>query len=171
MTNLYTQYRADDITDEAKWDRSIVQTKAGYVICDSHNKRVYFTDTEGHVVRVSTDWEEPVCAAVTSWGHVLIADYCGHEIIEVFSEVGAYLGRLQDNGRQMIYPHYIHIDEEEGLLYVACGLVGARKLCKYKLTAGEVPLLPITCFVTKMTMTPITWLTCIIIIIIIIIIK
>ena len=58
--------------------------------------RVYFTDRGGRVVHVATDCERPRCPAVTSWGHVLIADYGGHEI-KVFSEVGDYLGRLQDN--------------------------------------------------------------------------
>ena len=90
------------------------------MICDCSNKKVYFTDRGGHVVHVSTDWVWPQCAGVTSWGHVLIADCWGHEI-KVFSEVGDYLGRLQDNSRQIEYPAYIHTDEAEGLLYVACG--------------------------------------------------
>ena len=37
--------------------------------------RVYFTDRGGRVVHVATDCEGPRCPAVTSWGHVLIADY------------------------------------------------------------------------------------------------
>ena len=48
------------------------------------------------------------------------ADYHGHEI-KVFSEVGDYLNRLQDNSRQIKCPDYIHNDEAEGLLYVGCG--------------------------------------------------
>ena len=59
-------------------------------------------------MHVSTDCEGPRCAVVTSWGHVLIADRDGHEI-KVFSEVGDYLGRLQDNSRQIematVHPH------------------------------------------------------------------
>ena len=147
--------QVDDIPDEGKWLQSIVQTKAGYVICDWDNKKVYFTDREGHVVHVSADCEWPYCAVVTSWGHVLIADYddlWGHEI-KVFSEVGDYLGRLQDNSRQIEYPLYIHIDEAEGLLYVDCGSVGADEIRTYRFTAGDLPLLPITRSVTKMTMT------------------
>ena len=142
----------DDIPDARIWLRSIVPTKAGYVICDSHNKKVYFTDRGGHTVHVSTDCEQPGRAVVTSWGHVLIADYDGHEI-KVFSEVGDYLGRLQDNSSQIRYPKYIHIDEAEGLLYVGGGPVGANELRKYRFTAGDLPPLPITRSVTKMTMT------------------
>ena len=77
------------------------------------------------MVHVSTDCEGPWCPVVTSWGHVLIADHLGHEI-KVFSEVGDYLGRLQDNSREIEYPTHIHIDEAEGLLYVVCGPLGAR---------------------------------------------
>ena len=89
-----------DIPDGRMWLTSIVQTKAGHMICDWHNNKVYFIDKGGRVVHVSTRCEEPKCAAVISWGHVLIADYWGHEI-KVFSEVGDYLGRLRDNGRQI----------------------------------------------------------------------
>ena len=119
--------RADDIPDGEIWLESIVQTKAGYVICDSCNNKVYFTDRGGHTVHVSTDCELPRCAAVTSWGHVLIADYWGHEI-KVFSEVGDYLGRLQDNSRQIKCPEYVHIDEAEGLLYAGGGPRDALEL-------------------------------------------
>ena len=67
-------------------------------------------------------------AVVTSWGHVLILD-CGCHEIKVFSEVGDYLGRLQDNSKQIEYPTYMHIDEAEGLLDVACGpLVDVQEL-------------------------------------------
>ena len=37
-------------------------------------------------MHVSADCKGPGCAEVTSWGHVLIADYWGDEI-KVFSEV------------------------------------------------------------------------------------
>ena len=141
-----------DISDGRIGLESTVQTKVGYVICDWDNKKVYFTDREGHVKRVSDDWERPRCAVVTSWGHVLIADYRGHEI-KVFSEVGDSLGILQDNSSQMKYPQYIHTDEAEGLLYVACGPEDARELRKYRFTAGDLPPLPITRSVTKTTMT------------------
>ena len=140
-----------DIPDEWKWLLSIVQTEAGYVICAVDHSKVYFTDRGGHVVQVSTDWKWPECAAVTSWGQVLIADHRDHEI-KVFSEVGDYLGRLEDNSSQMEYPQYIHIDEAEGLLYVACGSEDSRELRKYRLKTGDLPL-PITRSVTKMTMT------------------
>ena len=145
----------EDIPGGRIWGKlltSIVQTKAGYVICDSHNKKVHFTDREGHTVHVSADCEKPQRAVVTTWEHVLIADYDRHEI-GVFSEVGEYLGRLQDNRKQIEYPVNIHIDEAEGLLYVGCGPKGARELRRYRFTAGDLPLLPITPFVTKMTMT------------------
>ena len=145
--------QADGIPDWGIVLRPIVQTKAGYVICDWENNKAYFTDTGGHVVHVSTDCEWPRWPAVTSWGHVLIADSFGHDI-KVFSEVGDYLGRLWVNSRQMKYPWHIHIDEAEGHLYVACGPVEASELRKYRFTAGELPLLPITRPVTKMTMTP-----------------
>ena len=102
-------------------------------------------------MHVSTDCELPQWAAVTSWGHVLIADHRGHEI-KVFSEVGDYLGRLQDDSRQIKYPSYIHIDEAERLLYVACGPEDAQELRKYRFTAGDLPPLPTTRSVTKMTM-------------------
>ena len=133
---------------------SIVQTKAGYVmcVCELEEEKVCFTDRGGHTLHVSTDCERPECAAVTSWGHVLIADIECSEI-KVFSEVGDYLGRLQDNSRQMKDLQYIHIDEAEGLLYVACGPEGAQELRKYRFTAGDLPPLPITLSVTKMTMT------------------
>ena len=144
--------RADDIPDGEIRLESIVQTKTGYAICDGGEKKVYFTDREGHVVNVSTDWKMPRRAVVTSWGHVLIADYRGHEI-KIFSEVGNYLGRLQDNSSQIEYPHYTHIDEAAGLFYVACGWKGARKLHKYRFTACDLPLLPIAHSVTRMTMT------------------
>ena len=147
---LYTVH-VDDIPAEGICLQSIVQTKAGYVICDYDNKKVYFTDRGGHVVHVSTDCEGSCCTAVTSWGHVLIADYDGHEI-KVFSEVGDYLGRLQDNSKKIEYPEYIHIDEAEGLLYVDCGPGVAKELRKYRITAGDLPLLPIRRSVTKMTM-------------------
>ena len=109
--------QVDDIPGGGIILESIVQTKAGYVICDRYNKKVYFTDRAGHVVHVSADCEWPYCAVVTSWGHVLITDYWGHEI-KVFSEVGDHLGSLQDNRRQIRCPEYIHLDEAEGLLYV-----------------------------------------------------
>ena len=144
--------QADNIPDGEIFLTSIVQTKAGYVICDRDNKKVYFTDGGGHVVHVSTDCEWPWCAAVTSWGHVLIADYDGDEI-KAFSEVGDYLGRLRDNSSQIICPTYIYIDEAEGLLYVACEPEDAVELRKYRFTVGDLPLLPITRSVTKMTMT------------------
>ena len=150
--------RVDDIRDGAIWGvrgvwlESIVQTKVGYVICDGHNKKVYFTDRTGHTVQVSTDWGLPRCAVGTSSGHVLIADRDGHEI-KVFNEGGDYLGRLQDNSRQIEYPAYIHIDEAEGLLYVGSGPEGARELRKYKFTARDLALLPITGPITKMTRT------------------
>ena len=130
----------------------IVQTKAGDVICEWYHSKVYFTDRAGHVDHVSKDWKQPRCAAVTSWGHVLITDNKGHKI-KVFNEAGDCLGRLQDNSRQINYPDYIHIDEAEGLLYVVCGPKDARELLKYKFTAGELPLLPITRSVTRMTYT------------------
>ena len=145
--------QADDIPDGKILLWCIVQTKAGYVICDSLNNKVYFTDRGGHVVHVSTDCEQPRCAAVTSWGHVLIAD-CRGDGINVFSEVGDYLSRLQDSIRQIEYPMYIHIDEAEGLLYVACGQWPARVLRKYRFTAGDLSSLPVTRSVTKTTMTP-----------------
>ena len=144
--------QADDIPDWVIRLEAIVQTKGGYVICERDNKKVYFTDRGGHVVHVSTDCELPWGAVVTFWGHVLIADHRGHEI-KVFSEVGDYLGRLQDNSSQIEYPHYIHIDEAKGLLYVGCGETDARELRKYRFTAGDLPLVPITHSVTKMTMT------------------
>ena len=133
--------RADGILNRGIYIPSIVQTNAGYVICDWDNNRVYFTDRGGHVVHLSTDCSQPRCAAVTSWGHVLITDRWNHKI-KVFSGVGDYLGRLQDNSRQIEYPDYIHIDEAEALLYVACGPSDAHELRKYKFTAGELPLLP-----------------------------
>ena len=85
-------------------------------------------------------------------GHVLIAAYRGHEL-KIFSEVGNYLGRLQDNSSQMKYPQHIHSDDAEGLLYIGGGPVGAVELRKYRFTAGVLPLLPITHSVTRMTMT------------------
>ena len=144
--------RADDIPGGRIDLTSIVQTKAGYVIYDWANNKVYFTDRGGHVVHVSADCEWPWGAVVTSWGHVLVADNWGHGI-KVFGEVGDYLGRLQDNSSQIKYTQCIHIDEAEGLLYVACGPVGAFELHKYRFTAGDLPLLPMTRSVTKMTMT------------------
>ena len=136
------------------WLWRIVQTQAGYVACNGLNECVHFTDRGGRVVHVSTDCGRPRRPAVTSWGHVLIADHLCHEI-KVFSEAGDYLGRLQDNSRQIEYPHYIHIDEAEGLLYLACDSPrGASELRKYRFTAGELPPLPITRPVTKMTRTP-----------------
>ena len=145
---------ANDIPDGGIWLESIVQTKAGYVICDSNNCKVYFTDRGGHNVHVSADCEWPWGAVVTSWGYVLIADHDAHEI-KVFSEVGDYLGRLQDNSSQIKYTQCIHIDEAEGLLYVGGQTVDAsdRELRKYRFTAGDLPPLPTTRSVTKMTMT------------------
>ena len=145
--------QADDFPDGEIYIPSIVQTKAGYVICDRRYSRVLFTDRDGRVVHVSYYCERPHCAVVTSWGRVLIVDYWGDEI-QVFSEVGDYLGRLQDNSRQMKYPSYIHIDEAEGLLYVVCRPEDARELRKYRFIAGEPPPLPITRLVTKMTIGP-----------------
>ena len=150
---LHTVQADIDIPEAGIDLESIVQTKAGYVICDGHSKKVYVTDRGGHVVHVSTDCKWPRCAVVTSWGHVLIADHDGHEI-KVFSEVGDYLGRLQDNSRRIKYPTYIHIDEAEGLLYVGCKTArDAHELHKYRFTADDLPPLPITRSVTKMTMT------------------
>ena len=101
-----TTVRAD-IPDGGMW-WSIVQTQAGYVICDYNNKMIYFTDRGGHVVHVSTDCRRPLCAAVTSWGHVLIADFWGHEI-KVFSEVvglsGQTAGQQQADNRATLHPH------------------------------------------------------------------
>ena len=48
-----------DIPDGEIWLQSTVQTKTGCAICDSHNQKVYVTDTGCHVVHLSTDWEEP----------------------------------------------------------------------------------------------------------------
>ena len=149
---LYTVEADISIPDEGMWLESIIQTKAGYVVCDKDNKKVYFTDSGGHVGNVSTDCAQPRHPVVTSWGHVLIADNLGHEI-KVFSEVGDYLGRLQDNSREINYPTYIHIDEAAGLLYVDCGPVGAVELRNYRFTADYLPPLPVTQSVTKMTMT------------------
>ena len=144
-----------DIPDGEGWWH-FVQTQAGYVVYKKYyNTPVYFTDRGGRVVHEATDCERPLCPAVTSWGHVLIADYLGHDI-KVFSEVGDYLGRLRDNSRQINYPEYIHIDEAEGLLYVVCGppdVLGASELRKYRFTAGELPPVLTTRSVTKMTMT------------------
>ena len=137
-----------DIPDKEILLSFIVQTKAGYVVCDKHNEKVHFTDRGGRTVHTFADCEKPRCAAVTSSGHVLIVDTNRHEI-RVFSEVGDYLGSLQDNNRLMKQPWFIHIDEANGLLYVDCGPRDARELRLYKFTAGDLPPLPITRSVTN----------------------
>ena len=47
---------------------------------------------------------------------------------------------------------HIHIDEVERVFYVACGPVGANELRKYRFPAEDLPPLPTTYTVTKMTM-------------------
>ena len=86
---------------------------------------------------------------MTSWGHVLIADVWGHGT-KVFSEVGDYLDRLQDSNGQIKRSRSIHIDEAEGLMYVGREGMDALELRKYRFTAGDLSLLPITSSVTKM---------------------
>lgn len=138
------------ITEDNFLLHSIAATTSGYVICDKENKKVHFTDADGHIRRMSTKCKNPWHAVQTSWGHVLIVDEDDDDI-KVFSGAGDFLGSLENNIIQ--YPHFIHLEEAGRLLFVCCGDPGRQSIHVYNFEPSELPMLPINCSLKKMTTT------------------
>lgn len=130
------------------------QTSSGFVITDSENKTVYFTDAEGHIMRASSECVSPTGAVQTLWGHVLIVDYddtVGNGV-KAFSEVGDLLGNINDESDSIVNPQYVHVDEAARLLYIACGGIGEFEIRKYKFAPSDLQTLPVKRAVTTLEM-------------------
>lgn len=136
-----------------KFNVNVAQTSSGFVICDIENAKVYFADSKGHILHTSTDCVDPWHAVHTSWRHVLIADYRGNEI-KVFGEAGDFLGNLRhDSSNDSTYPHYLHVDEAERRMYIACGSGDTRQVRIHKLVPSDLPPLPLKRSVTNLAVT------------------
>lgn len=131
--------------------RCVLPTESGFVACDRDNRSVYFVDINGHVLHTFDDFASPRPAVLTNWGHVLIPDHEAGDV-KVFSENGSLLGNIQDSNGRFVNVQHVHIDVEEGIMYIACGRSGRRQLKTCPFNPSDLQLLPMPHNITELTM-------------------
>ena len=99
---------------------------SGYVISDLYWREVMWVNRDGSVLRTAKEKIRPFLHLYgprdlikDSEGHVLVTDYCGHQVL-VFGQSGQCADQLLGKKDGMYRPGRLLLDQKNDKLYVAC---------------------------------------------------